>query len=298
VQTLGQWRDWLGTQIGRLDPENPYQNRIRHWLSWDPWIGHLGPDAHRYMVAHERNVARPFHYRWLTPRICQGDRRRFALIGHGSLAAMIPAMRWYTGRWSPGLFLFGLPGVWDTARYCPPLVDAPAMALAVLSAAAVKQGQWGLGIVLSLAAGATKETAPLFAALYAWNPAPLIGLGAPALRHLQPAGDDVFGPDEFPHYVLDHPFETAWSTRQGRSKDWKLWLAPWGACLAGFGNPTPQTLATLAAAYGQCIGATDNARLYQWAWPVMADNTVKAAGSWWLVALIAHLLNPWKGDGE
>lgn len=295
-----EWRlqDRARAWLDRLDLDNPYQRRLRELCSWDPWLGHLGPDAQRYLVAHDQGAIRPFHYRWLTPWFCRSDRRRYTVVSYASLAAMVPAMRWYTGKWSPGLFVFGLPGVWDTARYCPPLVDAPAMALAISSAAAIKRGQWGLGITLSLAAGATKESAPLFAALYAWNPLPLIGFLAPLIRHFQPAGDDVFGPDDFAHYVLDHPFETAWSTRQGRSKDVRLWLTPWGALLLGLTQPNRQTLMTVTAAYGQCAAATDNARLYSWAWPVLADNTVETTGNWWVLALLAHLLNPWKGQGE
>lgn len=291
-------RDRVKEWAGRLDPANPYHQRLTELTSWAGWTGQLGPDAHRYLVAHDVGAPRPFHYRWLVPYLCRGDRRRFTVVCYASLAAMVVAMRWHTGRWPPGLFVAGLPGIVGTARYCPTLVDAPAMALAILAAAACRRGQWGLSVVAALAAGATKETAPVFAALYAWSPLPLAGLAAPALRHLQPEGQDIFDPADRASRALHHPFEAAWAARQGRGCDPKLWLAPWGACLAGLAEPDPQTVLTVAAAYAQCAVATDNARLYQWAWPVLAENTTRVTGRWWLAALVAHLANPWKGRGE
>lgn len=282
-------------RLEKMKPE--HQAKVRDVLSWPYWWGNLGPDAARYTVAHQQAVPRPYHYRWLIPKLCQGDRRKFTVVTYGSLLGMVPAMRWYTGRWEPGLFLFGLPGVWHINRYCPYLADPPAMLAAIVSAAAVKRGQWGLGIVASLVGGATKETAPLFAALYAWNPLPLIGLIAPALQHLKPAGEDLTDAWlEHSHYVLEHPFETAYDARVGQAKNWRLWVAPWGALLLGL-RADPQTVATVGTAYGQLLGATDNERLYQWAWPVLARNTVEATDKFSLAALVAHLVNPWKGSG-
>lgn len=279
-------------RVEKLSPE--HQIQVRDLLSWPRWWGSLGPDASRYVVAHERPVPRPYHYRWLIPKLCQGDRRKFTAVTYASLLGMVPAMRWYTGRWEPGLFLFGLPGVWHINRYCPYLADPPAMLAAIVSAAAVKRGQWGLGIAASLVGGSIKETAPVFAALYAWNPLPLIGLIGPALQHLKPEGEDIT--DDASHYVLEHPFETAYSYRVGQARNWRLWVAPWGALLLGL-RADAQTVATVGAAYGQLLAATDNERLYQWAWPVLARNTVESAGDFAMAAVVAHTVNPWKGSG-
>lgn len=287
-----------------LERTNPYEA----WL--DSFIHPLrqgSPDGLRYLaMAKGKGAPRPYHYRWLLPKLMGTERatqlggddfQRWGKVIDISLVGMIPAMRWLTGRWSPGLFMFGLSGVWKLNRQLPVLTDAPAMLAAIVTAGAVKHRRWEVAIASSLVAGATKESAPVFAALYSSHPLPLIGLVAPLVRHLQPEGPDVVDdPNDFSHEVLVRPFASAWWVRRGKAEDWKLWLAPWGALVAGF-RGDPRTLLTLAAAYGQCTRATDSARLYQWAWPVLAENTVDAFGPHWPVALAAHTFNPWKGDG-
>jgi hypothetical protein len=258
--------------------------------------GQMSPDGWRYLrLADGEPVPIPYHLRWLLPRLVGSDRKRWGIVQHASLAALTIAMRAYTGTWSSAALVLTLPGVSTINRRHPVLVDLPAMTLAVASAAAVKRGQWGLGAVLSLAGGATKESAPIFAAVYAWNPLPLVGLAAPALRYRTPAGDD--GIADFSKACLDQPWAMAWFTRREHLTDPKVWLAPWGALLAGF-TWNPQTLLTLALAYAQCLRAVDNARLYQWAAPVVAANvTRELPRSTWLPIALATAFNPWRGEG-
>lgn len=292
---LDRARKLYQERLELLPPESPYRARIEELVSWEHWLGTLWPDAQRYLVAHEQGAPRPYHYRWLAPWVCRGDRRRWTAVAYGSMIGMVPAMRLLTGRWVPGLFVFGLPGIWTTHRRCPPLVDAPAMFLAVLAAAATRRRRWVSAVILSLLAGATKETAPVFAALYAGNLLPLVGLAAPAVRHRQEPGPDIT--DDFSHYVLEHPWETGWLGHRGRSQDWRYWLSPWGGCLLGLTGDT-RTVLTVAAAYGQCAVGWDGSRLYQWAWPVLADNATARAGDWWPLVLAAHAFNPWRGEGN
>ncbi len=252
----------------------------------------ITPDGWRYMaMARGEGAPKPYHYRWLLPTALGTDERKWTWTSRVSVLAMLPAMRWMTGRWAPGLFVFGLDGVWGMARKYPTVVDPFAMLAAIAAGAATRRRRWVAAIVLSLVAGAAKETAPVFAALYAGNPLPLVGMVSPAVMATRPEGPDVT--DDFSHSAVIAPFESAWWVRQGKAFDWRLWIAPFGALVAGV-NGDPRTLATVAAAYGQTVAAVDTTRLVQWAWPVLADNTVNTFGDRWPVALVAHWFNPWK----
>lgn len=239
-------------------------------------------------------VPSPFHYRWLIPAATDRDPEKMAMVTRASLLALPLAMRAYTGSWKPGLMLFGLHHVWRYNWVRPVLVDAPAMLVAVAAAAATAVSP-GAGIALSLLGGTVKETVPLFAAAFAWSPWPLVGLVVLAARWLQPDGSDPVPATEFAHQALEHPFQTAWFERKGRMLDPKLWVLPWGLCLLALHDPSPQVLATLALAYAQCLRSTDTPRLYQWAWPVMAAAaSKKVPKEWFVLALLAHTLNPWR----
>lgn len=277
-----------------LHPTNPYE----------AWLDSLihprregSPDGLRYLAMGEgKDVPKPYHYRWLLPRLAKTDWTKWQRSTDLSLVAMVPAMRWLTGRWAPGLFVFGLSGVWKLNRQLPVLVDAPAMLAAIVAGAATRHKRWEVAVAASLVAGATKESAPVFAALYGGHPLPLIGLISPIVMHFKPEGPDVTPDSDFSHEVLVRPFASAWWVRRGRAEDWKLWLAPWGGLLAGL-RGDPRTLVTVAVAYAQCVRSSDSIRLYQWAWPVLAENTIKTMGDNWPLALAVHTFNPWKGDG-
>lgn len=105
-------------------------------------------------------------------------------------------------------------------------------------------------------------------------------------------GDDVPG-EGFSHDCLTRPFWAAWWKRRGQAADWKLWVLPWGGLLAGLRGDL-RTVSTVAAAHAQCVAAVDTERLTQWAWPVLAENTVDTMGEAWPVALVAGWFNPWR----
>lgn len=269
-----------------------YRAWIRARLEID---GEMSSDSWRYFqIADGEGAAVPYHYRWLLPRLLGSDRHRWALSTNAALVALLPAMRLYSGNWTSGALLLALPGIRMQRRY-PALVDVQAMLLAVLSAAAVKRGQWGLGAVLSLVAGATKESAPIFAAAYSWSPVPLVGLLAVAWRHRVPPGEDVI--EDFSHQALVNPWGSAWLRHHETLDDPKVWVAPWGAALAGW-TPDRQTMVALALAYGQCLRAVDRARLFQWAGPLVAARAVENLPPGAQVpAVLATWFNPWGGDG-
>jgi hypothetical protein len=270
-----------------------FSDTFRAWLSetCNP-SGQVTADGWRYLaIADGRGAPRPYHFRWLLPTLLGDDKAKWAAVSRGSVVAMVPAMRLLTGSWAPGLFVFNLDGVWGMARKYPVVVDQAAMLAAILSAAAARRRHFVTSAALALVAGSVKESSPLFAASYAWHPVPLLGLVAPLARMSVEPGEDVA--QDFSHDAIERPVESAWWVRRGMAFDPKLWVAPFGALVAGFRGDR-RTLATLLLAYGQTTVAVDTTRLVQWAWPVLAENTVEACGERWPLALVAHWFNPWK----
>lgn len=266
------------------------------------------PDGARYAAASTQRVARPFHYRWLLPKLCGQDPRRWALASYLSTLALLPAVYFFIGGWrgvAAAVMVTGLAGVWSFNRRFPILVDAAGMACALGSADLFIHHLWPLGLALALIAGCVRETSPIFAALFAWNPLALIGLAPVAVRHMQREGPDpllsIAPPaDQAEHrFILDHPFAAA---RKYHSVDrvprWK-WVLPWGAALVALASPSPQLYLTLVVAYSQCLVATDTVRLYMWAFPVVLAAATRAVPLRWLPFLVAlQLMNPYASEGS
>jgi hypothetical protein len=268
----------------------PSERQRQAWQAWRDDLGILSADSWRYLaMAKGEGAPKPYHYRWLLPRLLGEDRRRWATVSTASVAGMVPAMWWLTGNPASGAFAFTLYGVWDMARRQPVLTDAPAMLAAIVAAAATKHRRWELAVAASLVAGATRETAPVFAAVYAWHPLPLIGLVSPLVREFQPEGPDIT--DDFSHTCVTEPTAAAYQVRAGSLHDWKLYAATLGGLLAG-GRGDVRTAAVLVAAYAQLAVAVDTSRLIVWAWPVLADNVART--QWWPAALAVSAWNPYR----
>jgi hypothetical protein len=176
----------------------------------------------------------------------------------------------------------------------PVLVDAPAMALALGSALAMRAGHSGLAVALAVLAGGCKETAPIFAALYAWHWLPLVGLVA-LIGQRTPAPADG---DPYAGRGVVAAFKRILKERRHDGLNALWMLLPWGAIapLYVLAGPTWKSAAVLAVGYAQLLVATDNARLFQWAAPsVIAIAASGASGTWLAFALIAHAFNPYRG---
>lgn len=171
----------------------------------------LTPDGARYLAASRQRVARPFHYRWLLPKLCGERLTNWRAVQVASLAGLVVAAWWYGGTGWRGLFVascaVGCAGVWKFNRKHPVLVDLPAMCIGLFAAAAAQHGLWWLAIPLVIVAGCVKETTPVFAALWAWSPVLCIGLVPPAFRALQRAGDDVLDAENA--WILRHPIQAS-----------------------------------------------------------------------------------------
>ncbi len=257
----------------------------------------LTPDGVRYVASSKRRVARPFHYRWLAPTLCRDSKKRWVWTARISVLSLAPLIWWYVGG-IRGLaaigLLVGFAGVVRFNLEHPVLVDAPAMAAALLCACLVQDGRWMAAIPVALFAGTIRETAPVFAAAFAWSPLPLLGLIPVAIRHLQAEGPDVL--DEENRWILDHPLKASRKYHQGFTIP--NWVLPWGMGILCLAHPTWQLAVAAVLAYGQCLVATDTVRLYQWCWPVVALCAVQAVPLRWLpVVVVAHLANPFQGNG-
>lgn len=185
-----------------------------------------------------------------------------------------------------------LPGVAFSLRY-PVLVDAPALALALLSAVLWPVAPWA-SVLVAILAGCVRESAPVWAALYAWNPWALLGLLPVVIRWGMRCGEDPAGYGD----ALAHPLRSSLAAHRGRWLSPALMVAPWGGMIVGLVSLDLRLGAVLVAGYGQLLIATDSVRLYQWAAPVLALAAFSVLPSqWWPLLALSVVFNPWKGDG-
>jgi hypothetical protein len=258
----------------------------------------LGPDASRYLLAGRGvAVARPFNLRWLLPTVCKTDLRRWYAVWVSSWVIAAAGMLWWGSDlgWeragAAAVLLLALPGVWGPQVVRPVGVDLPAMAVSIMAVACFEHGLWPVAIILILVAASIKETAPIFAAIWAWHPIMLVGLIVSAVVWLvrKPQLDQVTA-QPLLRRVHEHPFKTALEAHNGRWRDAWLMVAPWGATLAALYHPSWQTLLILLIAYAQLLVATDTVRLlHTAAGPVMAIAAAQVLPVQWLpLILIAH----------
>lgn len=266
----------------------------------------IGPDASRYLHASAGTpVPRPFHLRWLLPAACGTEVKRWwavwiaswPLLAVGMLTWRLAAHDGLQVAVAAALLLVALPGILGPAAVIPVGVDLPAAALGVWACALVEFGhpaQVAAGVLVSLAAGAVKESTPVFAALWVWSPWLLIGLLAPLVRHvLVKPGPDPLGP-RF-QAIADHPVKAALNAHRGNWRDARLMVAPWGVALAALYDVDWRLVVVLGVAYAQLLVATDSVRLYQHAaGPAMASTAAVTIPLGWLwLAVVVHVVWWW-----
>ncbi len=262
-----------------------------------------GPDAHRYWrAAAGELVPRPFHLRWLLPRLCRHNPDAWWaawFTGWGLMAVGMLGWRFAVGDgWAVALgsagLLLALPGILGPKATIPIGVDIPATGVTLVGVAVFALGhpvQQAVGVVLIGVAAAIRESSPIWAALWLWNPAPLIALAVPVVAHKAlKQGPDPLGP-RFQE-IADHPVRTALEHHRGRWRDAWLMVAPWGACLAALYAPDWRLVVVLVAAYALLLVATDTVRLVQHAaGPVMAVGAAQVIPvEWLLLAVVAHVV--------
>lgn len=270
---------------------------------WTPPPLTGGPDAARYIAASQGTpVPRPFHLRWLLPYVCETNRTRWwsvwlaswPLLAISMLGWRITAGDDWRAATAATAVLLALPGILGPTAVIPVGVDLPATALGVLSVWLVTLGhpvQIVAGVMVAMVAATIKESAPVWAALWAWCPWLLLAMVPVAIRALTAKpGPDPLGPTF--QYIADHPFRSALEHHRGQWRDAWVMVAPWGICLAGLIGADWRLLVVVAVAYAQLLVATDTVRLvHHAAGPVLAVAAVAVIPTPWLLpAVIVHVV--------
>lgn len=251
----------------------------------------ISPDgAHYLRMGSDGAAPHPYCRRWLLPRLLGSDPQRWVWLTHISLAATPSLALVYffsmgLPRWQAAFaaaLLCSLPGL-RLPRRLPVLTDAPAFALTLAVASLAASGHPWAAAYLALPLGAMRESGPVFAALWAWHPVPLIGLVAvrlfPVPRLIPPDPSEPW---------LAKPFAYALALRQHIGLDRGLYVTPWGAALLGLAVPTWQMAAAVLVAHAQLFVAVDTLRLTVWAAPVLVLGAAKIIPpAWWTLAIVA-----------
>lgn len=253
--------------------------RLRIGAPADPWKGDW-QEYQRWRVA-----PRPFAWRWLVPVLTRGQAGAWSglvlvcLIGSGPALGAYLLSRGATDTQAiAGVAIWTLlPGVWERHGQVLYLVDAPALVFALVAATTALD--WPIRVAAALLAGATRETAPVLAASFAWDAWPLVGLLAvPWWRTGAP----------WRSYEL---YVQPWRTfaRQRWQAGWSLeaHVLPFGGALPGFAFADPRVWAALAIAALPVLRSVDTARLLTQAAPAVIAAAVLGASSSALLGMVA-----------
>lgn len=263
----------------------------------------LVPDSRRYVsMAEGRGAPRPFCYRWLLPLVCGTSLMRWRVASVFGVVLTCVGVASLCGSWWQALaavvLFVALPMTEFNLRN-PVLTDSLAMGLATVSAALFVHGLVVPAVLVAGVAGLVKESAPVFAALFAFTPWLLLALIPVLVRMavVKPNTDVVVGPGI--EDTLRHPFRTGVRFHRemvlGRSE---YLIAPWGGLLIALTVIDVRLALCVLVAYGQLLLATDTVRLYQWCAPLVIVYAVGCVpGSWLLLLVLSVVFNPFRGDG-
>jgi hypothetical protein len=273
-----------------------------------PWHHPLtgGPDAARYLAAAQGvPVSRPFHLRWALPYACGTSPKAWWLTWLISWPILaVAAFGWahtVTGDWRVALaaaaLLLSLPGILGPRAVIPIGVDLPATATTMVGVWLVALGhpaQIAAGVIVIGLAATIRETSPVWAALWAWSPWPLIALVAVAVAAvIRKPGPDPLGPTF--QTIADHPIRSSLEHHRGQWRDAWVMVAPWGVTLAALVGADWRFVAVLAVAYAQLLIATDTTRLlHHGAGPVMALAAAQVIPTPWLLLAVAVHVAWWR----
>jgi hypothetical protein len=199
-----------------------------------------------------------------------------------ALAAMM-------GTWQRALLFATLPGVWMCC-VMPTTVDGPALAMATASTVLYPTSPVA-AVFLSIVGGAIHERAPVFAALFAWSPWPLLGLLAvqwwakrAAPNHASADLADRLVGHDFIGTVLAHKPHVQFFGEGGL-----VWAMRGVVPLAAWLGAPVQAWAALGVAFASRVIATDTARSLMWAAPPLL---MKLDVPEWAVALHVMSFRP------
>lgn len=268
-------------------------------LTWWSTGWSLSPDGVFCLnYGQKQRVPRPYSRRWLLPMIL-GSRRRawevlsvFAVILSAILIGEYVGGSFQTKLLAELLFI-GLPGIWRLNVRLPVLVDPTAFCCALGGALLLQRDYVVWGTVVICLGTCVKETVFLFAAAFAWKWPALVFGGVFAWWSNLVFN---FGVDSSETW-LQYPIKEARKVHDFLSPVEKI--LPWGAVaillLFSYRDFTWMAAAALGLGYAQCLMAQDNARLFQWAAPVLIAVVLKHPPAWVGVAAVLGLFNPYRG---
>lgn len=263
----------------------------------------LVPDSRRYVsMAEGRGAPRPFCYRWLLPALCGASLVRWRVASVLGVLLTCIGIVLLCGSWwqaLAGVIVFVALPMTEFNLRNPVLTDSLSLGLATVSAALFVNDLVMLAVLVACVAGMVKESAPVFAALFAFTPWLLLAL-IPALVRMvvvKPGADVVVGPGI--EDTLLHPFRTGVRFhRQMVLERSEYLIAPWGGLLIALTVIDVRLALCLVVAYGQMLMATDTVRLYQWCAPLVIVYAVACVPAPWLLLLVLSVVfNPFRGDG-
>ena len=255
-------------------------------LRWYSEGAVLTPDGRIYLAAGMGERApRPYVWRILLPRILRGSHTAWAATSAVSLIATGPLLCGYLGAlgYHPRLqlvgvaALIGLPGIWRLGVRYPVLVDQTGLALAIATAWASVEGLWWLVVPLAVLTGLVRESAAIWAAVFAWSALPLYGLVLPVIMAI------FVKPGAVPKdcgWLLD-PIRQARRHHAGQWFDLTAMVLPWGVLSVTTGIALASGIVwplvvAMVLAYGQMLVADDTTRLYQQAAPLVIASALPA----------------------
>jgi hypothetical protein len=256
------------------------------WIVWSAnYEKRMVPDSYQYVaMARGQKVPGPFYTRWLLPalirergRVWEAQTLIACVVLHAAVAHAFGVK---------GALLLAPMHLISWNIKAPVQVDF--VALALLGVSLTTQNPWALA-VLGLFGGAVKQPAPIFMALAAWSPIPLVtGLIGmlPGFLWARKVDPEV---DKNPW--LQSPFQTTLASKRLVWANPRIMLLPWGLVLPlALTSWDGRLLAALALAYAPLIAASDNARLYLWALPIALGYAVAAPipEAWWGAIVLAN----------
>jgi len=258
---------------------------VASWILWSiQYEKQMFPDSYQYVaMARGERVVTPFWGRWLAPVLFRQRGYVWEAATFVCVVAMHAGLAYAYGVWAAWLLLPSHLIAWNVR--CPIGVDL--IPLAILCWSLTVRDPLAL-VTLGLVAGAGKQHAPLFIALATWSPWPLVGLVAPLVgwrwrRKLDPEVDK--------NPWLLSPLQTTLAAKRGHWTNPRIMIFPWGLVLPlALATWDVRLLAALALGYAPLFLASDNARLYLWAFPIAVGYALNAPinDAWWAAIVLGN----------
>lgn len=191
------------------------------------------------------------------------------------------------------LLVLGLSGIYKQNVKGYKLIDGTAICFGLLSTICFNADWYIPALIFLILASLTKETMPVFIALWSMSFLPLIGFLTPLVIYLfnPPVKQDILG--EGHQQWLDNPFK-AFKEYHIKNLLSPFYFLSWGVCITAVlyqGEYWQWVLASVLIAYAQLLVATDRGRLFMYSFPLAILATCLTIELNWLLILI-HLYNP------